>query len=122
MLLLVATLLVITSFPGMAGSPGSFAGTVVKGPEPSDTWVYVEGRNHNVRRVYVSGAKISYDADVPDSQRQTPVPQTLPAGIRIRVTADQDQAGEWRATEIKILETSTPTEKKKSAAPTTSQS
>jgi hypothetical protein len=120
--LLFSALLLVGSLPLSAGTPGSFAGTVVNGPEQSDTWVYVEGHNHSVRRVYVSGAKIRYDADVPVSERKNPVPRALPAGMQIRVTAEQDDAGEWRAIEIEILKTGTSGDEKKSVAPTTSQS
>ena len=118
----VLVLLVVVPLAMWSGASGSFAGTVVTGPEQSDTWVYVQGHNHRVRRVYVSGAKIAYDADVPVAQRQNPVPKAFLPGMRIRVTAEQDDAGEWRATEIETLKPDSPADDKKSAAPTISQS
>lgn len=121
MKVLVSALLLFASLPLSAGTPGSFAGTVVNGPERSDTWVYVEGHHHSLRRVYVSGAKILYARDVPSSERQSPVPTKLTAGTEVRVTAEQDDAGEWRATQIEILKPRAPSENKKVAAPTTSR-
>ena len=113
-------LLALVSQMAVAGSPGSFAGTVIRGPENSDSWLYVEGHNHSVRRVEISDAKFAYDEDVPMAARKNPVPKTLPAGTSVRVTAEQDAAGEWRATEVEILEPSA--DQKKSTAPPTSQS
>jgi hypothetical protein len=121
--LLVSALLFMASVFGLAGTPGSFRGTVVDGPEKSDTWMYVEGHNHSVRRVYVSGATIRYDSEVPAADRKTPVPRALQVGTQVRVTAEQDDAGEWRATDIEILKIGgAEDEKKKVGAPTTSQS
>jgi hypothetical protein len=113
-------LLAMITMPAFAGSPGSFAGTVVRGPDVSDSWLYIEGRNHSVRRVEVSGAKFEYDDDVPVRERKSPVPKALPPGTSVRITAEQDDAGEWRATAVEILKPSS--EEKKSAATTTSQS
>ncbi len=119
--LLVFALVTLAALPSRAATLGEFRGTVVNGPEKSDTWVYVEGRNHSVRRVYVRGAKIRYNEEVPQSERKNPVPKALPIGTQVRVTAEQDDAGEWRATEIEILKPEIPDEKK-SASPTTTQS
>ncbi len=120
--LLLAMLMVVPVHSALAAAPGSFAGTVVSGPEGSETWLYVQGRNHSVRRVNVFGASFHYDNDVPISERKTPVPTTLPAGTQVRITAEQDEAGEWRATDVEILESAAPAEEKKTAGPTTSQS
>jgi hypothetical protein len=113
-------LLWIVALPAFAGSPGSFAGTVVRGPESPDTWLYIQGHNHRVRRVWVGEARFEYDSDVPAVERKKPVPTALPPGTKVRVMAEQDEAGEWRATEVQIL--AAPPDEKKSAAPTTSQS
>jgi hypothetical protein len=71
--------------------------------------------------VDVRGAKIHYDSEVPQSERQKPLPKALEVGTQVRVTAEQDDAGEWRATEVEILKVSTQDEKK-ATIPTTSQS
>ena len=120
--LLMAVVMVVASYQALAAAPGSFAGTVVSGPETSDTWLYVQGRNHSVRRVYVSGAKFRYDSEMPGSERKKPVPTSLPAGTQVRVTAEQDETGEWRATDVEILENAAPVDEKKTVGSTTSKS
>jgi hypothetical protein len=119
--LLTIALALLCSLASFAGTPGEFRGTVVSGPEQSGQWVYVEGYNHSVRRVDVRRAKIRYDSEVPQAERQKPVPKSLAVGMQIRVTAEQDDAGEWRAIEVEILKGSAQDEKK-ATIPTTSQS
>lgn len=88
-----------------AGTPGIFQGSVVEAPNHREAgWMYVAARNGSVRRVGVAGAVFAYDDDVPASARRSPVPQLLPAGTRVRVTAEQNAAGEWRASRVEILE------------------
>lgn len=117
---LVFASLWLVVLPAFAGSPGSFAGTVVRGPESPDVWLYIQGHNHSVRRVDVREARFEYDSDVPAGGRKKPVPTAVPPGTKVRVIAEQDEAGEWRATTVEIL--AAPPDEKKSAAPTTSQS
>ncbi|ABF41569.1 hypothetical protein Acid345_2568 [Candidatus Koribacter versatilis Ellin345] len=113
----------VISVPLIAGTPGSFRGTVVDGPEHSDAWVYVEGRNHTIRRVEVSAAKVHYDSEIPTSDRKSPIPKVLPLGTQVRITAEQDDRGEWKATDIEILKSEPSSDpEKKLATPTTSQS
>lgn len=112
----------LLAVPLMASTAGEFRGTVVQGPEPSDTWLYVEGHDHGIRRVDVSRAKIRYGDDVPAAQRKDPVPRAIPAGVQVRVTAEQDAAGEWRASEVEILGLEGPKPQKNTLSPTTSQS
>jgi hypothetical protein len=122
MKVLLPIVLLVVTLSLFAGTSGSFAGTVVDGPEASGDWLYVQGHNHSVRRVSIGHAKIRYDSDVPKSERSDPIPKTLPAGTRVRVTAQQDESGEWRANDIEILNGSSGDEdKKKDPAATTSQ-
>lgn len=103
---LLPILVLLIAFPAAwAGTPGVFQGSVVEPPihhEPG--WMYVAARNGSVRRVAVAGAIFAYDDEVPASARRTPVPQLLPAGTRVRVTAEQNAAGEWHASRVSILE------------------
>jgi hypothetical protein len=122
MKVLLPIVLFIAASPLFAGTSGSFAGTVVDGPDSSGQWVYVQGHNQSIRRVNISQAKIRYDDDVPKSERKSPLPRALPAGTRVRVTAEQDEAGEWRANVVEILEkTAADPDEKKDASATTSQ-
>jgi len=121
--LLVAVLLGLACPWLVAGTLGSFRGTIVRGPDQSSGWIYVEGRNHTLRRVNASGAKVEYESDVPAEERKKPIPKVLPLGTPVRVTAEQDDGGEWHATEIEILKAEPPSDdEKKLSSPTTSQS
>ncbi len=90
----------LLSYPGVAGT---FRGMIVRGPDAWPGWVYVAGRNHSLRRVEVSRASVTYDDGVPMRLRKKNPRQSLAPGADVRVTADQDDQGEWRATEIEIL-------------------
>ena len=121
MKVLLSFALLAWSVAAVAGSSGSFAGTVVPGPGASEAWIYVQGRNHAVRRVNVRRAKVHYGSDVPQGEHKTPTPSPLPTGTEVRVTAEQDDTGEWQATEVEILRNPSPENEKKPLAPTTSQ-
>lgn len=85
---------------------GTFQGRVVDPPvdQPSPRgWIYVQGRNHILRRVEVSHADIVFNESVPGSQRRKCTMDCLMAGQEIRVTAEQDRSGEWRAKRVEIL-------------------
>lgn len=86
-----------------AGTPGVFQGSVVESAKSEPGWMYVAARHGSVRRVAVGDAVFAYDDEVPASARRTPVPRLLPAGTRVRVTAEQNAAGEWRASRVEIL-------------------
>ena len=92
------------------GTDGMFQGRVVDPPANQPVvsgWVYVLGRNHALRRVEVSHAAIVFANDVPDDQRRQCGMECLIPGQEIRVTAEQDSSGEWRAKRIEILKLAT---------------
>jgi hypothetical protein len=85
---------------------GTFQGRVVDPPTSQPLvrgWIYVQGPNHMLRRVEVSHASIVFGESVPVSQRHKCTMECLTAGQEVRVTAEQDRAGEWRAKRIEIL-------------------
>ena len=85
---------------------GTFQGRVVDPPTSQPLvrgWIYVQGANHLLRRVEVSHAAIVFGDSVPVSQRHKCTMECLTAGQEIRVTAEQDGSGEWRAKRIEIL-------------------
>jgi hypothetical protein len=95
--------MLLLSVAALAGTPGSFRGVLYKGTDAKPGWWYVVGRNDSMRLVYVAKAQVSYGDEVPREDRK-PVPaQSLTAGAEVRVTAEQDKRGTWRATEIEIL-------------------
>ncbi|HKD84584.1 MAG TPA: hypothetical protein VKB58_07535 [Terriglobales bacterium] len=93
------------SLIGNAGTPGSFRGTIVDGPNSGigKAWIYVQGKNGMARRVDVSHARVTYDDGVPTETRLPRAADALVAGAEVRVTAEQGSDGEWRATEVEIL-------------------
>jgi len=87
-----------------AGTPGSFRGTIVDGPQSTGkNWIYVQGKNGMARRVDISHAQIAYDEDVPAATRLTKPEDSLAPGAEVRVTAEQDSDGEWKAARVEIL-------------------
>lgn len=90
----------------LAGTPGTFRGTVVSSPgkEKIDgRWIYIKGRNGMLRRVEISRASVSYEESVPKAKRQALPELSLQPGAEVRVTAEQDSEGEWRAKEVEVL-------------------
>lgn len=101
----VCFLLVFVSSP-IWGVDGTFQGRVIDPPLNHPLrygWIYVQGRNHLLRRVEVSHARIVFGENVPVSERHRCTMECLTAGLEIRVTAEQDGAGEWRAKRVEIL-------------------
>ncbi len=85
------------------GTPGSFRGVLVEGADTKPGWMYVQSRNDMLRLVLLSGAAVSYSDDIPDDQRLTDARQSLRPGAEVRVLAEQDKHGDWRAREVEIL-------------------
>lgn len=83
-----------------------FLGVVVPAPAGQTDWLYLEGRNHLVRRVALGSAPIVYGDEVRNQQRRSkPV---LSEGTEVRVKAEQDGEGEWRAVRIEIIRPAPP--------------
>jgi len=67
-----------------------------------DQWIYVQSKNGVLRHVDISSAQVTYEAGVPRERRQNPAVRALRPGVKIRVTAQQDANGEWRASQVEI--------------------
>lgn len=101
----VAFLLLATS--AYAGTPGTFRGIMYPGQNTKPGWVYIVGRNDALRLVHIANAVVSYADEFPEARRR-PVPaKDLKPGAEVRVTAEQDSDGEWRASEVEIIRAST---------------
>jgi hypothetical protein len=87
----------------LAGTAGSFRGFLIEGADTKPGWMYVQSRNDMLRLVKLSGATVSYSEDVPASQRHNNPRESLRAGAEVRVVAEQDKHGDWRAQQIEIL-------------------
>lgn len=106
---LLGTFLVSVLAPVYA-TDGMFQGRVINPPfnQPvKKGWIFVQGRNHMARRVEVAHAIIVFGQQVPASQRRACGMECLVAGQEVRVTAEQDSSGEWRAKKVEILELNT---------------
>ena len=102
-LLLAASLMCA---PAVRAADGMFQGRVVDPPVNEAVragWIFVEGRNHMLRRVEVSHASVIFGEQVPPSQRHSCRAECLVVGQEVQVIAEQDRAGEWRAKRVVIL-------------------
>ncbi|MGI9102339.1 MAG: hypothetical protein ACR2IF_07815 [Terriglobales bacterium] len=86
-----------------AATPGIFRGIILIGPDHDSGWIMVKGANGQVRRVAIASAVVVYAETVPVSDRQKTPVQSIVHGAEVRVTAEQDGNGEWRASRIEIL-------------------
>jgi hypothetical protein len=103
--LLLVALLFALLLPLAAEISGTFRGVIVHAPagEPTQGWIYVAGRNGNVRRAEVSHAQVLYAGSVPVRLRAKDPFRSLKEGAEVRVTASQDGKGEWQASRVEIL-------------------
>ena len=98
-------ILLAICLPLMAAISGTFRGFIVRAPEgeAQQGWIYVQGRNGNLRRAEVSRALVLYSSGVPQRLREKDPTRALREGAEVRVTASQDGDGEWRASRVEIL-------------------
>jgi hypothetical protein len=102
--LFIATILLFSGLNSEAGTVGIFQGLVVQGSSGAGgTYIYVQGKNGNVRRVKITGARVSYASSVPLSQRVKNPVECLREHPEVKVTAEQAANGEWKAQEIVIV-------------------
>jgi hypothetical protein len=76
---------------------------LVESASPTPGWIYIQSRNDMLRRVSVSAAKVFYAEEIPENQRRVQPSRCLRAGAEVRVMAEQDEHGDWRAQQIEIL-------------------
>jgi hypothetical protein len=102
----ILLLLVLLCSVPVLGIDGTFQGQVVAPPanqSPIPGWIYVQGRNRLLRRVEVAHAEIVLKANSSADRSRRCTLDCLSAGQEIRVTAEQDGSGEWRAKRVEIL-------------------
>ncbi len=101
--MLILSLALIAMPAAWAGTPGSFRGYLVEGAGIRPGWVYVQSRNDVLRLVNVASATVSYADEIPLRLRHSKPRESLRPGAEVRVLAEQDRSGNWRAQEIEIL-------------------
>jgi hypothetical protein len=99
----VVAVLLISTLMTRAQTPGTFRGVVIHGPEITPGWMFLKSPNGQVRRVGISRAEVVYTEGVPAKERQKQPASSIATGADVRVTAEQDKNGEWRAIRIEIL-------------------
>lgn len=112
---LLAALAVSCALPLTAEISGTFRGVIVHAPkgEATQGWIYVAGRNGNLRRAEISHAQVLYASSVPARLRAKDPERGLKEGAEVRVTASQDGDGEWRASRVEILKVQREHERKR---------
>jgi hypothetical protein len=85
---------------------GTFRGVLVQDPvtQGAHEWVYLESPNGSVRRVEISRAEVVFGEEVGRARQQASPSKALRKGAGLRVTASQDESGEWAATRVEIIE------------------
>jgi hypothetical protein len=111
-------LLALAVAPYLDATAGTFRGRIVEAPagKEHEGWLYVQGRNKMLRRVALASAVVVYSDQVPSHQRDKVPANALSAGTEVRVTAEQDESGEWRALRIEILKVAERTSSAKARA------
>jgi hypothetical protein len=102
--------LLLLAPPSGVAADGIFQGKVIDPPVDEQVppgWIFVQGRNHLLRRVEVAHAVIVFGQQVPPSQRRNCGVECLEVGQEIRIIAAQDASGEWRARRVEILRLTT---------------
>jgi hypothetical protein len=90
---------------GAGAATGSFTGQVVNAPslEGGKKWVFVQGKKGATRKVEISSAKVVLGKEVPKQARVGNPEDAVREGAQVRVTASQDESGEWKASEVEVL-------------------
>jgi hypothetical protein len=98
-------LLILLFSTALSASSGSFVGLVVNGPntDAGKKWVFIQSKKGATRKVEISSAKVVFDEDVPREQKTSKPVDAIKEGARVRVTASQDDNGEWKASEVEVL-------------------
>jgi hypothetical protein len=102
--LFIATTVLLSGFCFGEGTVGIFQGLVIQGSSgEGGAYIYVQGKNGNLRRVKIAGAKIYYADSIPASQRIKSPVECLREHPEVKVIAEQGSNGEWKAQEIVII-------------------
>jgi hypothetical protein len=104
---LTAALLLVFAIAPLWAVDGTFQGRVIDPPQSRAAvpgWIYVQGANHMLRRVEVAHAEVVFADNVPVNRKRRCNMDCLSTGQEVRITAEQDKSGEWRAKRVEILQ------------------
>jgi hypothetical protein len=120
-LLMVARWLLIAALmlapPCGFAADGTFQGKLVEAPpreQAAPGWIFIQARNHMLRRVEIAHAVIYRGRQGDRRQRRCNL-DCLAVGQEILITAEQDSSGEWHAKRVEILWPGTDRSAKESA-------
>jgi hypothetical protein len=102
LVLLVSIAATLPALAARSGIEGMFRGILLDS-DAKPGWAYVQGRNNSLRLVRIDGAQVYYAESVPPAKRDPKPVHSLRPGADIRVTAEEDGHGNWRAKEIEII-------------------
>jgi hypothetical protein len=95
--------LLLSSWHAFAAD-GTFQGKVIDAPPQEQVvpgWIFIQARNHMLRRVEVAHAAIFRGHQGERRQRRCNL-DCLAVGQEILITAAQDSSGEWHAKRVEI--------------------
>jgi hypothetical protein len=100
---LLAVAFLLSPCYGIAAD-GTFEGKVIDAPPKEQVvpgWIFIQARNHMLRRVEVAHAVIFRGRQGDRRQRRCNL-DCLAVGQEILITAAQDSSGEWHAKRVEI--------------------
>ncbi len=100
---LIVAAFLLSPCPGFAAD-GTFQGKVIDAPPKEQVvpgWIFIQARNHMLRRVEVAHAVIFRGRQGDRRQRRCNL-DCLAVGQEILITAAQDSSGEWHAKRVEI--------------------
>jgi hypothetical protein len=104
---LVSLSLVYFSALLLAATPASFRGKVIEvaspQPDPNQHIIFVISRNGALRKVEVGAAKVVFSEDIPEKDRAGEASSKLKHGAEVRVIAEENGHGLWKARSVEIL-------------------
>jgi hypothetical protein len=105
-MLLRGLILSLLFLPLYGSTPAMFRGRVVElADQPRRPGlIFVMGRNGSLRKVHITSAHVQYADAMPAKFRKAEPLQSLVQGAEIRVEAEEESAGLWRARSIEILQ------------------
>jgi hypothetical protein len=102
-----ASLVVLLASLVFAATPASFRGKVIEvaspQPNPGQRIIFVVSRNGALRKVEVGAAKVIFSEEIPEKDRAGEASAALKHGAEVRVIAEENGHGLWKARSVEII-------------------
>ena len=93
--------------PLFAATPASFRGKVIEvaspQPDPNQRIIFVVSKNGALRKVEIGAAKVVFSEELPPKDRAGEASAALKHGAEVRVVAEENGHGVWKARSVEIL-------------------